>query len=281
MQIPLKQLLVNAKASLLNDGIAAQMAVYVDGIFKTSFAVANTDAYADYSVEPVLLGESMHQVDVVFVNDGYIAGSPAQDRNLYVNHITVNGKTQAATSNGVQYDLGSGAAARDGINLIVGRVGMAWSGALHFNLQGNDRLDGGSGADILSGGEGNDSYVFGRGYGIDTVIENDDTMGNIDVAQFLSGVTADQIWFSHAGNNLEVDIIGTNDKLVLQDWYTGPAYHIEQFKTSDGLTLLDSQVENLVKAMGAFAPLAIGQAALPDDYQAVLAPVLVANWQWI
>ena len=55
--------------------------------------------------------------------------------------------------------------------------------------------------------------------------------------------------------------------------------HVEQFKTSDGKTLLDSQVQNLVNAMAAFAPPAAGQSTLPAAYATALTPVLAANWQ--
>ena len=145
---------------------------------------------------------------------------------------------------------------------------------------GNDTLNGFTGTDLLEGGTGNDTYIQGRGYGADTVVENDATAGNTDVALFLSGVSADQLWFSHVGNNLEVSIVGTSDKLIVQNWYSGNANHVEQFKTTDGnLTLLDSQVESLVSAMAAFAPPASGQTTLPTDYQAALAPVIAANWR--
>jgi hypothetical protein len=59
----------------------------------------------------------------------------------------------------------------------------------------------------------------------------------------------------------------------------GNQYHVEQFKTSNGKTLLDSQVNNLVNAMAAFAPPAAGQTTLPDNYAASLSPVIAANWQ--
>jgi Ca2+-binding RTX toxin-like protein len=147
-------------------------------------------------------------------------------------------------------------------------------------LAGNDTLDGGAGADTLTGGTGNDTYKLGRGYGVDTVVDTDATVGNIDVAQFLTGVANDQLWFQHVANNLEVSIIGTTDKLVVKDWYLGSADHVEQFKTTDGAkTLLDTKVENLVSAMAAFAPPAAGQTTLPTNYQSTLAPVIAANWQ--
>ncbi len=144
---------------------------------------------------------------------------------------------------------------------------------------GNDALDGLGGADILTGGVGNDTYIMGRGYGAEIVVENDATAGNTDVAQFLAGIATDQIWFRHMGNDLEVSIIGTSDKATVSNWYLGGQYHVEQFKTADGKTLLDSQVETLVSAMASFAPPAAGETTLPPAYQTALTPVIAANWQ--
>jgi Ca2+-binding RTX toxin-like protein len=144
---------------------------------------------------------------------------------------------------------------------------------------GNDTLTGGTGNDALYGGYGNDTYVFNQGDGADTISEYDYTAGNVDVALFGRGITTDQLWFSHVGNNLEVSVIGTTDKLSLSNWYSGSQYHVEQFKTSDGKTLLDSQVQNLVGAMAAFSPPAAGQTTLAANYATALSPVIVANWQ--
>ena len=143
----------------------------------------------------------------------------------------------------------------------------------------NDTLDGKAGADTLIGGTGNDTYWLGRGWGLDTIRENDATVGNTDVARFDTGIATDQLWFAKTGNNLDVSIIGTSDKLTLTNWYLGNQYHVEQFKTSNGKTLLDSQVQNLVSAMAAFSPPAAGQTTLSASYAATLAPVIAANWQ--
>ena len=144
---------------------------------------------------------------------------------------------------------------------------------------GNDTLDGKGGADVLVGGAGNDTYWLGRGYGFDSVTDNDTIAGNTDVARFDATVSNDQLWFTKTGNNLEVSIIGTTDKLTMTNWYLGNQYHVEQFKTSNGKTLLDSQVQNLVSAMAAFSPPAAGQTTLPANYATSLSPVIVANWQ--
>lgn len=144
---------------------------------------------------------------------------------------------------------------------------------------GNDTLDGKGGNDILVGGTGNDTYWLGRDYGFDSITENDTTAGNTDVARFDASVATDQLWFTKSGNNLEVSIIGTSDKLTMTNWYLGNQYHVEQFKTSNGKTLLDSQVQNLVSAMAAFSPPAAGQTTLPANYATSLNTVIAANWQ--
>lgn len=123
------------------------------------------------------------------------------------------------------------------------------------------------------------TYCLGRGYGIDVIQENDATAGNADVARFDAGIATDQLWFRQSGNNLEVSVIGTTDAFTVRDWYLGSAYQLEQFKSSDGKTLLNSQVQSLVQAMAAFTPPPAGQTTLPESYAATLTPVIAANWQ--
>jgi len=153
---------------------------------------------------------------------------------------------------------------------------------------GDDRLDGGANRDTLIGGAGNDilvggtdsdTYQIGRGDGVDTIQENDATAGNTDVLSFGPGIQANQLWLGRASNDLEISVIGTSNKVTIQNWYSGSQYRIEQIKTSDGKVLLDSQVQNLVQAMASFAPPSAGQTTLPTNYQSSLAPALAANWQ--
>ena len=80
------------------------------------------------------------------------------------------------------------------------------------------------------------------------------------LVQFAAGIAMDQLWFRRVGNNLEVSIIGTSDKLTIANWYSGSANHVEQFQTADNHLLLDIQVGVPVQPMG-------------------LAPVLTVNWQ--
>jgi hypothetical protein len=49
--------------------------------------------------------------------------------------------------------------------------------------------------------------------------------------------------------------------------------------TSDGKTLLDSNVQTLVNAMAAFTAPEQGQTTLPADYATQLTQVMSVNWQ--
>jgi Ca2+-binding RTX toxin-like protein len=184
---------------------------------------------------------------------------------------TGNALANVITGNGGNNDLTGG----DGADTLIGGLG---NDTLNGG-SGHDNLLGGLGADTLTGGLGNDVYQFTRGDGADTVVDDDSTAGNSDLLQFSSGITDDQLWFRQMGNNLEVSVIGTSDKVTVSNWYLGSQYHVEEFKTSDGKVLLDSQVQSLVQAMASFAPPAAGETTLPASYQASLTPVIAASWQ--
>lgn len=157
-------------------------------------------------------------------------------------------------------------------------IGTAYGDNLN-GFGGNDVLNGNAGNDILDGDVGNDTYIFERGYGADIVHDYDTAAGNTDVLNFGSDIASSQLWFRQVNNDLEVSVIGSTDKATITNWYSGSAYHVEQFKTGDGKLLTDANVDALVQAMAAFAPPSAGQTALPQDYQTALAPVLAANWQ--
>jgi Ca2+-binding RTX toxin-like protein len=144
---------------------------------------------------------------------------------------------------------------------------------------GNDTLDGQAGADTLVGGTGNDTYLLGRGHGAELIQENDTTAGNTDIGQFLESIAPEQIWFQQSGSNLIASVIGTPDQFTIQNWYSGTQYRLEQFRTEDGQTLMEAQVQNLVDAMAAFSPPPPGQETLPPEYATQLNPVIAASWQ--
>ena len=236
----------NAGANVLNGGAGAD--TMAGGMGNDNYVVDNT---ADVVSEAANAGTDLVQSSVTYT----LATN--------VENLTLTG---TAAVNGTGNTAANVLTGNTGANTLTGGAG-------------NDTLNGGASADALVGGTGNDTYWLGRAYGADTITENDTTSGNTDVARFDVGIAADQLWFTKTGNNLDVSIIGTTDKFTLSNWYLGNQYHVEQFKTSDGKTLLDSQVQNLVQAMASFAPPAVGQTSLTPVQQTALAPVIAANWQ--
>ena len=202
-------------------------------------------------------GEGIDTVQVAF---SYALGANVENMTL----------TSTYTANGTGNELDNVLLGNRAVNTLTGGAG-------------NDTLDGAAGTDTLVGGTGADRYLFGRGYGVDTIQENDSTVGITDVVQFGSGIGAADLIFTHVGNNLEVAIAGTSDKVVVQNWYLGTQYHMEQFKLADGTIVSDTQVpasltagpasfalDNttretnlLIDAMAAFNAPAAGSSSVP------------------
>ncbi|WP_374307439.1 calcium-binding protein [Dongia sp.] len=127
-----------------------------------------------------------------------------------------------------------------GDDLLLGREGYQ-----------NDVLDGGAGQDRLEGWLGDDTYVFGRGYGSDTVVDivprywtaGYDT--SVDTVQFLSDVAPTDVSFSRGTDNfndLVIRISGTTDVLTIHEQFFGADPVIEKFRFSDGTDFTAAQV---------------------------------------
>ncbi len=270
---------LNAGIDLVQAGVTYTLGANVENLTLTG---TNAFKGTGNALDNVLTGNSAANVLTGGAgNDTYIVGTgDTTIEAVGAGTDTVQSSITWTLATNVENLTLMGSSAVNGIgntadNILIGNTGV---NTLTGNA-GNDTLDGGAGADILIGGTGNDTYRLGRGYGADSITENDTTAGNTDVLQFLSGVATDQIWLRKVSNNLEISIIGTTDKATLTNWYLGNQYHVEQFKTSDGKRLLDSQVQNLVSAMAAFSPPPVGQMTLSASYAAALSPVIVANWQ--
>jgi Ca2+-binding RTX toxin-like protein len=187
-----------------------------------------------------------------------------------------DGSLVVASNAEVQVDLAPltlSAAATAGDDYLLGTFGndSLSGGAGNDRLDagaGNDTLDGGAGNDTLAGGSGADVYCFGAGDGVDTVMEDDTTPGVNDAVQFVGTVTRQDVQFLQDGNDLDLLINGTADKLVIQDWYLGSAHHVEEFRFTDGSVLMDSQVQGLVSAMASFSAASGTSAGASPDGQA-------------
>ncbi len=235
----------NAAANVLNGGAGAD----------TLQGGAGNDTYVvDHTGDTVteLAAQGTDQVNA-YVN--WVLGA-------HLENLTLLG---TAALNGTGNALNNVLTGNAGANTLTGGLGA-------------DTLDGKAGADILKGGAGNDIYWLGRGHGADTLVEADATAGNRDVLRFAADVTANQLWFRKLGNNLEISIIGTADRMTVQNWYLGAQYRVEEFVAGNGKTLDYAKVQTLVNAMDDLAIPVMGQPNLPPAYGAHLNAVLASAW---
>jgi len=143
-------------------------------------------------------------------------------------------------------------------------------------LAGNDTLAGGKGNDSLIGGKGNDTYLFNRGDGQDVIVDTDSTLFNSDLLK-LGGATSKQLWLTKSGSNLDIKILGTQDKVTVQNWFAGSSNVVEKITASDGKSLSAAKVNALVNAMASFTPPA-DAASLPANTPAAVTKLVASSW---
>lgn len=121
---------------------------------------------------------------------------------------------------------------------------------------GDDRLDGGSGSDWLEGNSGSDVYVFGHGYGADTIGNSIYTLkpvGAPDVIEFKADVRPTDVQPWRSGLDLMLRIKGTNDVLKVEghfDMRAGRHNAIDTIKfTFDGSTWNLATINTLVRSV--------------------------------
>ncbi|MCA2934906.1 MAG: hypothetical protein IM445_09120, partial [Microcystis sp. M015S1] len=125
----------------------------------------------------------------------------------------------------------------------------------------NNILTGNGGNNTLVGGLGDDTYLFGRGSGIDTVV---DAGGSQDKLQLGANISLDDLWlkWTTIGQDVDTLTIGLGSANVNETYAavqdavtllsaTSSAGKVESLSLSDG-TVVDLQL--LISAMASFAP---------------------------
>src|SRR2546427_4563801 len=108
----------------------------------------------------------------------------------------------------------------------------------------------------MIGGAGNDTYLFGRGSGHDTIVEDDATAGNVDTVQFSADVAPSDVAVTGSGDDLVLSINGSTDQLTVQAFFLDAAHQIEQVSFDDGtvwdiVTIEDHLPKTLTGTSGA------------------------------
>ncbi len=110
-------------------GVNAHFKLLVDG--KTVGQATVDSAAKDYSFTANLTADQAHKVQIQYDNDGFVNG---QDRNLFVNKVTINGTAHSPTAANVTYDKG----ALDGKDVVKGQSSLWWGGTLVVDAPAKD-----------------------------------------------------------------------------------------------------------------------------------------------
>jgi Ca2+-binding RTX toxin-like protein len=175
------------------------------------------------------------------VGNDFIVGGSGDD--------ILDGGDDSDTLQGLQgNDILDGGAGADylgdfeGNNTLVGGDGndTLYSGT------GDDVLDGGTGDDVLSSGTGNDTIRFGLGDGSDIVHQWGGAAPGTVTYEFKADVNpADVIAERHPfGTDLVLHIAGTNDRMVIEDYFSNPDVALNsQITFTDGTIWTATTVE--------------------------------------
>ena len=158
-------------------------------------------------------------------------------------------------------------------NLVDATSTFTWSGsatntALTGNDYGSNIFQLGAGAESAYGGARNNVYQVTTSTG-QAQINLSSATGSQNEIDFLSGITDQNLWFEQAGNDLKIDLLGTNTSATIGNWFSGSSGALQEI-TAGGLKI-DGQISQLVQAMATYAanngfdPTDASIHALPND----------------
>ena len=184
---------------------------------------------------------------------------------------------------------------KDGNDIIFGGAGNdnLRGGAGEDILDGgggDDRLEGGDEADTLDGGAGNDrleggnfsadTYIFAKGHGKDVISDQGYDDEDRNTLRFADSAAAD-LWFTRKDYDLAIETLGTEDQVLISNWFSSANYRRFDVQSSDGKAIDNDQVAQLVSAMAAFgAGENDAAASIVEQKRAFLAGIGAAEiWQ--
>jgi Ca2+-binding RTX toxin-like protein len=162
---------------------------------------------------------------------------------------------------------------------------------------GDDRLDGGIGTDYLSGADGNDiltggadnvsdtliggqgadTYLFGKGFGRD-LISTGDNDGGVDTLRLSAGIKTTDLWMTHHGDDLVISIVGTGDSATLVGWYDSWNNKLGSIALADGTKITTNAIEDVVNALASTGSAPVSLSALAPAHQDAVVHAIAASW---
>lgn len=113
-------------------------------------------------------------------------------------------------------------------------------------------------------------------YGQDIINNYDAKIGD-DILK-LKGVNPEQLWFEKAGNNLLIGLVGTDDRVTVNNWYASDYYKIGSIEAGDS-ALAYTQVAQMVQALAVIGAPGAVDGGWTEEQQQDLNPIVAAYWQ--
>jgi hypothetical protein len=159
-------------------------------------------------------------------------------------------------------------------------AGTSTNATLVGNNYGSNIFQFGDGAEVANGGARKNIYQASTASG-DATINLPSSTGSKNELDFTGGIADNQLWFLQSGNDLRIDLLGTQTEVSIKDWFSGSGNQLQEI-TAGGLKI-DSQVSQLVQAMATYSaansgfdPTAATVHTLPNDTN--LQSSLAAAW---
>jgi hypothetical protein len=137
-----------------------------------------------------------------------------------------------------------------------------------------------TGGGTTNGGNGNNTYIASSTTGQAT-IHADATAGSTNQLEFTGGISDENLWFQQSGNDLKIDLLGTDTQVDVSGWLAASSNQLQEI-TAGGLKI-DSQISQLVQAMATYSadnpgfnPTTAGTTTAPND--AGLQTAIAAAW---
>ena len=150
---------------------------------------------------------------------------------------------------------------------------FTWNGSSGSTISGSNFgsnvFELGAGSETITGGAAGNRYEISTATGQATIYANT-SAGSPNELNFDGGISDQNLWFVQSGNDLNVDLLGTNTSVSLKGWFSGGSSQLQDI-TAGGLKI-DSQISQLVQSMATYAtnnpgfdPTSSSTTVVPND----------------
>jgi len=238
------------------------------------------------------IAATLYDVDVVGLPDGgyfvtyndsgsnlygYRVGADNQPigNEFFIGKATYSGANSNETVNVELLGNGDVLVSWDSSNSIWGRI-ISFGSEETASVQSSDLIIGTAADDAFVGTDAAETFKVEDAQGMDTLSNADEG----DSILFDENIAVNDLWFQQDGNNLRVSIIGTDDGIIVEDWFDDTASaQVDQFELASGETLDASNVQGLVDAMASFTLPSESEAVSSESAYQPLETVIATQWE--